>query len=116
MGKGSNSPPPSAPVTQSAPEVDLSPMYMALSQMQLSNSASQQQGLQQMQAMQDSAPKQSATPSEQSWKERADALRARISASETDAASKRRGRESTILTSPLTDEEVKTTEPILKGS
>jgi len=115
-GKSSSSPPPSAMQEQQAPEMDLTPMYSTMAQMMAMQQSNSDQSLQQMRQMQMAAPQSTEPEAETNWKARADALREKIAASETDAASRRRGRESTILTSPLTDEDVNTTESVLKGS
>ena len=127
MGKGkSSSPPPQMQQPQSqmhtieAPSIDLTPMYATMAQMMAMQASSQDQSLQQMRQMQSqlqtAAPKPADPDITTNWKARADALREKISATEMDAAGRRRGRESTILTSPLTDEDISTTESVLKGS
>ena len=87
-------------------------MYAAMGQMAAMNAAANAQTMDAMTAMQMKAPEPTAT-TDQDWKKRSDALREKIA---TNTANTRRGRESTILTSPLTDEKVKTTESVLTGS
>lgn len=116
MGSGKGGSPPEQPVARQAePSVDYGPMFEAMGQMAAMNAALQAQSMDQMMAMQAMAPEPTAK-AEPDWKARADALREKISASVTADAAARRGRESTILTSPLTDEKVKTTESVLTGS
>jgi len=115
MGSGKGGSPPESVNRQPEPTVDYGPMFAAMGQMAAMNAAMQAQSMDQMMTMQAMAPEPTAT-AEPDWQKRADALREKISASVTADAAARRGRESTILTSPLTDEKVKTTESVLTGS
>ena len=60
------------------------------------------------------APQPTATPT-YDWKSRAAALKEKISGQVSEEAAARRGRASTILTSPLTDEDVTLTTSVLTG-
>ena len=115
MGSGKGGSPPEPQVQQPPPEVDFGPMFEAMAEMSAMNAAMQAQSMDSMMLMQSMAPETTAK-AEPDWKKRADALREKISASVTADAAARRGRESTIITSPLTDEPVKTTESVLTGS
>jgi len=98
---------------EAEPVQDYSAMYNAMNQMAAMNAALNAQAMTAMTSMQAAAPKVQAEPD---WKARADSLREKIASSVTADNAARRGRESTILTSPLTDEKVKTTESVLTGS
>lgn len=115
MGSGKGGSPPTSTVERPPPETDFGPMFEAMAEMSAMNAAMNAQAMDSMIMMQSMAPDSTAT-AEPDWKKRADALREKISASVTADAAARRGRESTIVTSPLTDEPVKTTESVLTGS
>lgn len=97
------------------PQFDMSPMYAALSNMQATNAEMLAENQTRMNKMVGEISSPRATPDTESWAQKMDALRKKISADSADAASKKRGRESTVLTSPLTDEQVKTTGSVLTG-
>ena len=100
--------------TPKEPEVDYTPMYEAMGQMMAMSAQTNAQTTEAMTAMQANAPAATAT-AEQDWKKRSEELREKMSANMTSDAAAKRGRESTILTSPLTEEKVKTTESVLTG-
>jgi hypothetical protein len=102
------------PEPVAAPMIDMSPMFEAfgaMSEMMMQTQASSTDAMMKMMAQ---AP-QSTVTTEPDWKKRADELRAKITGDLTEEAAKRRGRESTILTSPLTEEEIKLTDSVLTG-
>lgn len=92
----------------------MSGIYGIMGQLMMQNQQAQVANMETMYALQASAPTTSTETVD--WQKRADELKAKIAAEEMDAASKKRGRESTVLTSPLTDEKVKTTESVLQGN
>ena len=111
----SSSPDPYAMQQPEMPYIDMSPIYAAMGGMMEMMAASQMQNQKtQMMSLLASAPQPTATPT-YDWKSRADALREKISGQESEAAAARRGRSSTILTSPLTDEDVTLTTSVLTG-
>lgn len=106
------------PYTMQQPEmpyVDMSPIYAAMGGMMEMMAASQVQNQKnQLGMMLAQAPQPTATP-EYDWKSRAAALKEKISGQVSEEAAARRGRASTILTSPLTDEDVTLTTSVLTG-
>ena len=97
------------------PYVDMSPIYAAMGGMMEMMAASQVQNQKnQLGMMLAQAPQPTATP-EYDWKSRAAALKEKISGQVAEEAVARRGRASTILTSPLTDEDVTLTTSVLTG-
>lgn len=106
------------PYTTQQPEmpyVDMTPIYAAMGGMMEMMAASQMQNQQNtLGALLAQAPQPTATPT-YDWKSRADALREKISGQVSEEAAARRGRASTILTSPLTDEDVTLTTSVLTG-
>ncbi len=112
MGSGKGGSPPTEQPIVAEPVQDFSAMYEAMGQMAAMNAASNAQTMDAMMMMQSQAPEPTAT-TDQDWQKRSDALKEKIA---TNTANSKRGRASTILTSPLTDEQVKTTESVLTGS
>lgn len=104
-----------AAVTPTMPSVDTSGMTNMLSQMQASNTAAILQAQQQMNEAISKIDDKDTQVEEQTWSDKMAALKAKVAADTTEIAAKKRGRASTILTSPLNDEEVKTTGSILMG-
>lgn len=96
------------------PSTDYGAMYNAMNQMAELTAMQNANSMNAMMALQSQAPVAEVTPNVD-WKKRADALREKIGAEEKEKALSRKGRESTILTSPLTDEKVKVTESVLTG-
>ena len=97
------------------PYVDMSPIYAAMGGMMEMMAASQVQNQKnQLGMMLAQAPQPTATPT-YDWKSRAAALKEKISGQVSEEAAARRGRASTILTSPLTDEDVTLTTSVLTG-
>jgi len=98
-----------------APQVDMSPMYRAMGQMQQQMMESQMQNMHQIDSLMASAPKPTLDKTVD-WKNQAAELKKKIAADYDANAADRRGRESTIITSPLTDKDVALTDSVLKGS
>lgn len=115
MGSGKGGSPPTEQPRVAEPTIDYGPMFAAMGQMAAMNAAANANTMDAMMTMKSMAPETTAV-AEPNWKARADALREKISSSVSAEVAARRGRESTILTSPLTDEKVKTTESVLTGS
>jgi len=114
MGKSSSGSEGQQITSPKEPETNFAPMYAAMGQMMAMSAATNAQTIEAMTAMQAQAPKATAV-AEQDWKKRSDELRAKISADMSSEAASKRGRESTVLTSPLTEEEVQTTQSVLTG-
>ncbi len=112
-GKGGSSTPSYSPPVET-PGVDMAPLFSAMMQMQNMTAMMMRQNQQNMETMMAAAPKAEVDPSV-NWSKRMEELRTKISGDMNTAASKRRGRESTVVTSPLTDDEVKLTESVLSG-
>lgn len=116
--KGSKSSAPQDPYAMQQPEmpyVDMTPIYAAMGGMMEMMAASQVQNQKnQMSMLLAQAPQPTATPT-YDWQSRAAALKDKISGQVTEEAAARRGRASTILTSPLTDEDVSLTTSVLTG-
>jgi len=118
MMSGGKSKASSDPYTMQQPEmpyIDMSPIYAAMGGMMEMMAASQVQNQKnQLGMMLAQAPQPTATPT-YDWQSRAAALKEKISGQVSEEAAARRGRASTILTSPLTDEDVTLTTSVLTG-
>ena len=117
MGGGSknSAPDPYAMQQPEMPYIDMTPIYAAMGGMMEMMAASQVQNQKnQMSMLLAQAPQPTATPT-YDWQSRATALREKISGQVSEEAAARRGRSSTILTSPLTDEDVTLTTSVLTG-
>jgi hypothetical protein len=112
-GKGSS--PQYIPQQTTAPQMDMSPMYLAMGQMQQQMAEAQMQNMRQIDSLMASAPKPTVDKTVD-WKNQAAELKKKIAADYDINAANRRGRESTIITSPLTDTDVALTDSVLTGS
>lgn len=114
-GQSSSAPDPYAMQQPEMPYVDMTPIYAAMGGMMEMMAASQMQNQKnQLSMLLAQAPQPTATPT-YDWQSRAAALKEKISGQVTEEAAARRGRASTILTSPLTDEDVSLTTSVLTG-
>jgi len=113
-GKGS-SPPQYVVQPTTAPQIDMSPMYLAMGEMQKQMMEAQVQNMHQIDNLMASAPKPTVDKTVD-WKMQSDELKKKILAYYDTNVAHRRGRESTIITSPLTGRDVALTDSVLTGS
>ena len=105
---------PSTDTTSTAPTVDLSPMYEAMSSMEAMMAQSISTSQQTMEAMMNQTPSTTATPTV-NWEDAQNELKKKISADYTAEANAKKGRESTIIVDPLNDNTPALTSSVLTG-
>lgn len=113
MSSSDNEDTPSA-TTTTTPSIDLTPLYDTMTMMTEMMAAQAKSQQETMYTLMSQAPTATAK-ADPDFNKRADDLKAKIAADYTKEAAARRGRESTILTTPLTDEPVALTDSVLTG-